>query len=220
MYIWYKLVNCNGWYLIFTHLFQYNCCLRYHIRTEWTAHIFSHYINIDMKQFCERIKQFVLQNLGWIQKVGRDVLVRSQLTSDAFVKGLVAGTILFDELCLTVACRAFNIHCVVLLNGSFWTTHPNNQLHHCLLCLAYVWDYEFKEICAETTAIIDEQATEEYTYDSSDEDLTGTGILYDNDQTDIESSQNKVHRTKHHMISFRMHRIQLTLMWNSYQVQA
>ena len=111
------MVNCNLCYLIFAHLFQYNCCLRYNIRRTWTAHIFSHYINIDMDQFKEHIKDFAVRNIGWIQKVGRDVLLKSQLTIDSFIKGLVGGTIMFDELCLIVAYRAFNIHCIVLLDG-------------------------------------------------------------------------------------------------------
>ena len=143
-----------------------------------------------MDQLKEHIKDFTVRNIGWIQKVGRDVLLKSQLTIDSFVKGLVGGTIMFDGLCLTVACRAFNIHCTVLLDGSFWTTRPNNQLSDCVLPLAFVGDYGFKEICAENNAVIDEKITEEYdeSNDSSgQEDLLDTGIL--NEQTNVETEQ-------------------------------
>ena len=184
------MVNCDLCYLIFAHLFQYNCCLRYDIRRTRTAHIFTHYINIGMEQFKDRLTDFALRNTGWIQKVGRDVLIKSQLTVDSFVKGLVGGIILFDELCLTVACKAFNIHCIVLLDGSFWTTHPNNQLSDCVLRLTFVGDYGFKEICAENTAAIDDQITQECdesTEYSGEEDLRDTGLL--NEGADMETDQ-------------------------------
>ena len=111
------------------------------------------------------------------------------LTVDSFVKGLLGGTIFFDELCLTITCRAFNVHCILLLDGSYWTTHPNNQLSDCLLSLAYVGDYGFKEICSENTAVIDEEATQEENESSEyssddDEDLVGTGILNENNTED------------------------------------
>ena len=145
----------------------------------------THYLKIDMDQFQARMKDFTQRNIQWIKKVGRDVLDKSQLTVDSFVKGLIGGTIFFDELCLTVACRAFNVHCILLLDGSYWTTRPNNQLSDCLLRLAYVGDYGFKEICAENTAVINEEATLEGNDSSEsselsgedDEDLLGTGIL-------------------------------------------
>ena len=143
-----------------------------------------------MEEFKECIKDFAVRNISWIQKVGRDVLLKSQLTIDSFVKGLVGGTIMFDELCLTVACTAFNIHCIVPLDESFWTTCPNNQLNDCVLHLAFVGDYGFKEICAKNTAAIDKKITEEY--DESDdssgqEELHDTGIL--NEQTDVKTGQ-------------------------------
>ena len=77
----------------------------------------------------------------------------------------------------------------MLLNGSYWTTHPNNQLSNCSLCLAYVRGYGFKEICSENTAVIDKEATQEENESSEystddDEDLVGTGILNENDTED------------------------------------
>ena len=139
-----------------------------------------------MDQLKACIKDFAYRNIGWIKKVSRDVLAKSQLTVESFVKGLIAGTIFFDKLCLTVTCRAFNVHCVLLPDGSYWTTHPNNQLSDCLLCLAHVGDYGFKEICTENTAVIDKEATQEENESSEyssdeDEDLVGTGILNEND---------------------------------------
>ena len=68
----------------------------------------------------------------------------------------------------------------------------------CLLCLAYVGDYGFKEICAETTAVIDKEATQEENEsseyssdDDDDEDLVGTGILNGNDTEDNADPEEK-----------------------------
>ena len=60
----------------------------------------THYLKIDMDQFQARMKDFTQWNIQWIKKVGRDVLDKSQLTVDSFVKGLIGGTIFFWQTVL------------------------------------------------------------------------------------------------------------------------
>ena len=71
------------------------------------------------EEFLARIVDFASNNTKWIEKVGVHCLHRSKLTVIDFVKGLHNATIMFDELCIMLACRAFNVHCVVLLHGSY-----------------------------------------------------------------------------------------------------
>ena len=132
--------------LNFRSFFQYQCCLRFNIRKDRMAHIFSHYIQTDIQKLRENFKQFAVKNSDWITKVGIDMLRRSQLTTDQYIKNICNGTIPFDELAVLVTCRIYNVHCVILLKNSYWTTHPNSMFHDSILRLAYCGDFAFKEI--------------------------------------------------------------------------
>ena len=165
--------------------FQYDCCLKYDIRRQRTAHLFSHYVNIGYEDFLVIITKFAADNMQWIQKVGGDHLRRSKLTVQDFVKGILNRTNMFNELCITVACRTFNIHCVILLEGSFWCTRPNNDFTDCLLKICYVGDFGFKELCEETALIFDEwESKDSDSLSDLDEDLHDTGLFGSNSEND------------------------------------
>ena len=121
------MVYCNLCHLIFIHLFQYNCCLSYDIKRTHTAHIMTHYIKIEMAQFQARMKDFTQRNIQWIKKVSRDVLDKSQLTVDSFVKGLIGGTIFFDELCLTAEHLMYIAEHLMYIAYCYWMD-PIGQL--------------------------------------------------------------------------------------------
>ena len=118
---------------------------------------------------------FARQNLGWIKKVSADVIAKSNLSVENYVKGIAGRTIHFDELCVLIACHAFNIHCAVLLEKSYWTTRTNNSFSGCLLRFAYMGDDVFKEINADLNGSLSEPSSYE---DSDNSDLEGTGLLY------------------------------------------
>ena len=98
---------------------------------------------------------------------------------------------MFDELCITVACRALDIHCVILLEGGFWSTRPNNDTTDCLLKLCYVGDYGFKELCEETALIFGEcESTDAENLSDFDDDLQDTGLFgSDSDNNDAQEEE-------------------------------
>ena len=173
--------------------FQYNCCLKYDIQRQHTGHLFSHYINVSYEDFLARLVDFASNNSKWIAKVGVDCLHRSKLTVINFVKGLHNATILFDELCITMACRAFNVHCVILLDGRYWSTRPNNDFSDCLLKIAYVGDYGFKELCTESSLIFGEhESKDSEDLSDLDDDLQDTGLFGSHsDSGDSNHTQNE-----------------------------
>ena len=121
--------------------------------------------------------------MQWIEKVGVDSLRRSQLDVTDFVKAMLNGTIFFDELCITVACRAFNVYCVILIEGGYWSTRPNNDFSDCMLKIAYVGDFGFKELCTESALLFGEHESKDSDECSDmDKDLQDTGLL-ENDST-------------------------------------
>ena len=136
-----------------------------------------------------------MKNLTWISTIGTAVLKRCQLSPEEYIKNLVNATIPFDELAIVITCRVYNIHCIVLLHDGYWTTRPNLMFHDCLLQLAYVGDFGFKEI---STELIEQLSEPEPDSDSLDqdvsaeqEDLAGTGLLdEENDEQSDTNSNN------------------------------
>ena len=175
---------------------QYACCLRYDIQRDRTAHLFTHQINVDYEELRTAIYEFALDNTTWIEKVGRDALLRAKLTLQDFIKGLHNRTVFFDELCILITCRTFNVHCVVLLDGVYWSTWPNNDLHDCLIKIAYIGDFGFKEVQTEVYQSLTDEASHESELSEpelaeaelscSNDDLQGTG-LNSNGKTSKES---------------------------------
>ena len=183
--------------LNFRSFFQYQCCLRFDIRKERTAHIFSNYIQMDVQQIRENFKQFAFKNSAWISKVGIDMLRRSQLTTDEYIKNIFNGTIPFDELAVLMTCRIYNVHCVILLKNSYWTTHPKSMFHDSVLHLAYCGDFMFKEISAELADELSLKSDHDSGNESGNEDLQGTGLLDNDTDSDVENNYEEAADNKH-----------------------
>ena len=184
------MVKCDVPLSLCFHL-QYACCLRYDIRRDHTAHLFTHQININYKELQTAIYKFALENSTWIEKVGRDAFARAKLTVQDYTKCLHNGTVFFDELCILITCCAFNVHCVVLLDGAYWSTCPNNVLHDCLIKIAYVGNFGFKEIQTKLYHTLNDEASQEYASEPescSDDNLQGTGLNVDG-KTSMETSE-------------------------------
>ena len=149
-----------------------------------------------------KVKKFAMRNLTWISTIGTAVLKRCKLCPEDYIKNLVNGTIPFDELAIVIMCRVYNIHCIVLLNEGYWTTRPNSMFHDCLLWLAYVGNFGFKEI---STELIEQLSEPEPDSDSLDqdvsdsldqdvsaeqEDLAGTGLLDEENYEQSDTNSN------------------------------
>ena len=133
---------------------------------------------MSYEDFMDHLTNYASNNMPWIEKVGGDSLARSKLTVINFVKAMQNRTLLFDKLCITIACRAFNVHAVILLDLGFWSTRPDNNSSNCLLKLAYVGDFGFKELCVETAMLFDDKSNEsEEEEEEGMMDLEDTGLF-------------------------------------------
>ena len=74
---------------------------------------------------------------------------------------------------------------MVLLDRSYWSTRPNNNFTDCLLKIAYVGDFRFKELYTESALIFGEQESKD-SKDSSeiDNDLKDTGLFGSENDSD------------------------------------
>ena len=128
----------------------YGCCVNqeYYNRT---AHILTHYIGGTLQTLRADLKAFVSANTKWIHDTYSDILqLRKQKVED-FCNSLIEPGFQFDELAITVVCKMKNIHCLVLLENSYWTTRVNFDFRGRLVKLCYLGGGIYKEIAPKYT---------------------------------------------------------------------
>ena len=145
------------------------------------AHVLTHYTHTSLDDLRKNIDIFVSYtgNMKWIEKFSSDILKAINLDAEEYVSQITQGLCGFDELAIVIACAAHNIHCMVLLQNSYWTTHCKNDYTNCLVKLVYVGGGVYKEIKPVLTT------SQSFEDSDEEEDLHGTGLLSDqNDETD------------------------------------
>ena len=128
--------------LMLIFIFQYHCCVSYQIETDHVAHIMMHYLEITVADLRNDIDVFAKSNMKWIRKVGATFF--RNLDADVYIKELVQGVCNFDAMAILLACVSHNIHALVLLQKSYWSTRGENGFHNCAIKLAYLSGDAFK----------------------------------------------------------------------------
>ena len=142
------LCRCSALYIVTQNAisFQFGCCVGFDLQKERTAHILTHYLKITIDELRERIRCFALDNMAWIDQVGENYFNKNGVTSQAYVKALTTGHCLFDEMALLLAAVSNNIHVMVIIENSYWTTRKDNVYNNVDVRLAYTGEISFKEI--------------------------------------------------------------------------
>ena len=97
------------------------------------------------------MKAFISANTKWIHDTCADILhLRKQKVED-FCNSLIEPGFQFDELAITIVCKMKNIHCLVLLENSYWTTRAKFDFRGCLVKLCYLGGGIYKEIAPKYT---------------------------------------------------------------------
>ena len=97
------------------------------------------------------LKAFVGANTKWIHDTCSDILQLRKQKVEEFCNSLIEPGFQFDELAITVVCKMKNIHCLVLLENSYWTTHAKFDFRGCLVKLCYLGGGIYKEIAPKYT---------------------------------------------------------------------
>ena len=85
-------------------------------------------------------------NIGWILKACAVLLSDRNLKVDDYVNQLIEPHFSFDEVAITIVCKMYNVHCLVLCNQTYWTTRSHANYADCVIKLAYFGNGLFKEI--------------------------------------------------------------------------
>ena len=56
---------------------------------------------------------------------------------DQYVNQLVEPNFRFDEVAITIVCKMYNIHALILCKNTYWTTRSHANYANCLVKLAY-----------------------------------------------------------------------------------
>ena len=162
--------------------FQYVCCLKLDLMKEQTLHQITHCMQyITLEKLLQKINEFASEqtNLTWISQVSQSTLSKFSMTASDYVHDLEQSTFILDELAILIACRVFNIHCVVLMSQRYWSTRSDGFYNDCEVKLAFTGNYAFKHIAS--------KAAEEL--DNIDEDLDGTSNLDQDNGDEIDSEE-------------------------------
>ena len=149
------------------------------------AHIMTHYLKITIEELRNDIDVFTKSNMKWIRKVGATFF--RNLDADVYIKELVQGVCNFDAMAILLACVSHNIHALVLLQKSYWSTRGENGFHDCAIKLTYLGGDAFKFIVPSVLPLPPPVVPAEVDADKEDDlDLEGTGLLAKN-ESDNES---------------------------------
>ena len=111
----------------------------------------THYIGGTLETLRADLKAFISGNTKWIHDTCSDLLqLRKQKVED-FCNAIIEPGYQFDELAITVVCKMKIIHCLVLLENSYWTTRSKFDYQGCLVKLCYLGGGIYKELAPKYT---------------------------------------------------------------------
>ena len=119
--------------------------MRFGIATDWTADMLTHFIQTSLDDL-HNDRCFDSHNMQWITKVGCDFFAEEDVAPDVYIKEIISGACKFDAMAILLACISHNIHAMVLLQKSYWTTRAANKHAMTFIKLAYIGEGVYKFI--------------------------------------------------------------------------
>ena len=124
---------------------QYNCCFGYEYHDKM-GHILTHSVGGTMQTLQIDLKKFVNANIGWFHKACAVILSARNLKVNEYGNQLIEPHFSFDKVAITIVCKMYNVHCLVLCNQTYWTTRSHANYTNCVMKLAYFGNGLFKKI--------------------------------------------------------------------------
>ena len=112
----------------------------------------THYVHGTMHTLREDLKVFINSNMDWLDKACSLLLSTRNIKLDQYVNQLVEPNFCFDEVAITIVCKMYDIHALILCKNTYWTTRSHANYANCLVKLAYFGNSVFKELVPEATS--------------------------------------------------------------------
>ena len=87
----------------------------------------THYIHISLEDLRNNIDVYTSRNMKWVKKVGSDFFHDLVVTFDVYITDIVSEIRKFNAMAILLACVLHNIHAMILLQKSYWTTRCGND---------------------------------------------------------------------------------------------
>ena len=176
-------MHFTTWYVLDS--FQYACCTSFATDLH-PFHIMSHYTTRETDMQMPKIKaaltQFISTHMDWIQSIASHYIKGKQGTFEVYLKHLCNLEGKLDELRILIISRCFHVHTLILIDGSYWTSHAKNDYKNTLVKLAFGGEGIYKELSLvaeedslEVNMVINKADVLEKGYD--EKDLHGTGLV-------------------------------------------
>ena len=99
-----------------------------------------------MHTLSQDLRVFNNSNMDWLYKACSLLLSSKNIKLDQYLNDLVDPKFHFDELAITIVCKMYNIHALVLCKEPYWTTRYLTDYANCLVKFAYFSDGLYKEV--------------------------------------------------------------------------
>ena len=160
----------------------------------------THYIKTSLDELRNDIDVYASKDMPWIKNVTADFFNELDVTPDVYIKEIVSGVRKFDAMAILLACISHNIHAMLLLQKSYWTSRSRNDyamhdIHQigicwCRECLSLLyplkWRVRSKEMLCTTLNLRTKVPKSAEKSDDADlpEDLAEDLLPTDMDETD------------------------------------
>ena len=106
----------------------------------------THFIQTSLDDLRNDIDVFASLNMQWIIKVSYNFFAEEDVAPDVYIKEIISGAHKFDAMAILLSCICHNIHAMVLLQKSYWTTRSHNKYAMTFIKLAYMGKGVYKFI--------------------------------------------------------------------------
>ena len=196
----------STWYVLDS--FQYVCCTSFATDLH-TFHIMAHYTtherDMQMPKMKAALTQFIVTHMDWIQSVASDYIKAKQVPLELYLKCQCNLDRKLDELRILIISRCFHVHTLILINGSYWTSHLENDYKNTFVKLAFYGMGIYKELypvaeedSADVNTVINKVDILQKGCD--EKDLHGTGLLSESETAQPEDIGNESEGDKNYFV--------------------
>ena len=160
---------------------------------------------MQMSKMKAALTQFISTHMNWIESIASHYVKGKQVPLELYLKHLCNLKGKLDKLGILIISRCFHVHTLILINGSYWTSHAKNDYKNTLVKLAFCGEGIYKELSpvaeedsVDVNMVINKADVLEKGCD--EKDLHGTGLVTDSETAQPEDSGNESDGNEHYFI--------------------
>ena len=150
------------------------------------------------------LTQFISTHMDWIKSVASHYIKGKQVPLELYLKRLCNLEGKLDELGILIISRCFHVHTLILIYGSYWTSHDKNDYKNTLVKLAFCGEGIYNEL----SPVAEEDSVDVNIINKVDvlekgcdeKDLYGTGLVSESETAQPDDSGNESDGDEHYFV--------------------